>query len=84
MGPFKSLKEVRRIVVDCMKNVHPIYRIKVRLLLLRVPRPGFLIFKEAWSAQRVSAPKTREDELATTVTDSSPVLLANALGSLRS
>lgn len=29
MGPYKGLKEVRRIILDCMKNIHPIYRIKV-------------------------------------------------------
>jgi ribosomal RNA assembly protein len=28
MGPYKGLKEVRRVVEDCMDNVHPIYHIK--------------------------------------------------------
>ncbi|KAI1394085.1 eukaryotic type KH-domain (KH-domain type I) [Hypoxylon trugodes] len=28
LGPYKGLKEVRRVVTDCMANVHPIYQIK--------------------------------------------------------
>lgn len=32
MGTFKGLKQARRIIEDCMKNVHPVYNIKALMI----------------------------------------------------
>ncbi|KAL9082875.1 MAG: hypothetical protein Q9159_006118 [Coniocarpon cinnabarinum] len=32
MGPVKGLKEVRRVIEDCMHNIHPIYHIKEMMI----------------------------------------------------
>ncbi|EDO18939.1 hypothetical protein Kpol_2002p9 [Vanderwaltozyma polyspora DSM 70294] len=48
MGPFKGLKEIRRVVEDCMKNVHPIYHIK-ELMIKRELAKRPELADEDWS-----------------------------------
>ncbi|KAL4807052.1 hypothetical protein BDV18DRAFT_159273 [Aspergillus unguis] len=47
MGPFKGLKEVRRIIDDCMANIHPIYHIK-ELMIKRELAKDPTLAAESW------------------------------------
>lgn len=32
MGSYKGLKQLRTIIIDCMKNIHPVYHIKTMMI----------------------------------------------------
>lgn len=47
MGPYKGLKQVRRIIVDCMNNIHPIYHIK-ELMIKRELAKDPTLASQSW------------------------------------
>jgi len=47
MGPHKGLKQARNVILDCMKNIHPVYNIK-RLMIQRELAKDPKLANEDW------------------------------------
>uniref|UniRef100_A0A6T7UT17 KRR1 small subunit processome component n=1 Tax=Pyramimonas obovata TaxID=1411642 RepID=A0A6T7UT17_9CHLO len=78
MGTYKGLKQVRKVIEDCMKNIHPIYHIK-ELMIKRELAADPELAGESWERflpkfkkQNVKRKKPKKSEKKKTYTPFPP------------
>ncbi|KAG0583465.1 hypothetical protein KC19_3G138200 [Ceratodon purpureus] len=78
MGPWKGLKAVRRVVEDCIKNIHPIYHIKALMIKRELSKDPELKdqnwerFLPKFKKRNVKAKKTTKEKEKKTYTPFPP------------